>query len=96
MTRQIVETRYVAISRVRTWVVFTVAVVDSVPPGLPNAEPSASNMIPEPIDLATSLPTRPLVEDRIAKLVKWLHSQSVCVVFVSMTLQPLLIHASFS
>ena len=89
MTRQIVETRYVAISRVRTW-------VDSVPPGLPNAEPSASNMIPEPIDLATSLPTRPLVEDRRAKLVKWLHSQSVCVVFVSMTLQPLLIHASFS
>ena len=89
-----------AISRVRTCVVDAVVVVDdaasSSSPGLPDTNVSLSKRIPDPIDLATSLPTRPLVEVSRAKLVRWLHSQSEWLEFDCTTLQPLSSQASSS
>ena len=67
MSRHTVETRYVAISRVKTWAVAGAVSLTLLP--LP-VTLSESNKIPEPIDLATSLPTNPLEAVKSAKLVR--------------------------
>lgn len=90
-----VETRYVAISRERTFP-DAVPVLELVTSGSLLKALSLSNKIPDPMDRITSLPTSVPEDASRAKLVRWSHSQSVCVELVDTTLQPRFAQPSFS